>query len=738
MRADYRVKELVTEEGGDVVAICYDVLYGETFEKYIGIPDDFDARENASNLLQDSNYEISDDIRAELEETFGLAEFDDDQDYDGYQFYDFGDEEEDEEDFVVPTKYLKRESFNLREALNTIDLNTYNKYDLLNLYEACNLSENEKRALANIVYDQNDPSVIYDTLNNRFLGKEIEMPERVKDGVIHEDLEDVEFVMSNYMPDLLISDIAPGKYEASYRGNDSVSVVVEFDTSYGEFVYTIDGEGPYSHSSYEYIQGDIERALDSKLRKNESKSIKEEYEVYLDTGMDDTDEFFKDIRQAKKFAKQLLKGYASENDNPVAIIKKSNGDSLPDNWPIIDEIGYNLTDGTFTESLDEEYESKSIKESVQSPLQTCIDAWKKLEQHSISYDEAIDLVTTAEQLVGYYIDRYEEEAYSTYLGNRGILSNVTPAMDKKIIDLFNQITEIKWTGEYLEESIDDYTVGDDLDFIGNAQIIKASQLPKIGEKFKGGITTSVDKAGFEDGYVLYRVGVTEEDSLDIYDDFEVNTAHWLFAIKGFKESSDEFEFDDEFNAYYDGYTEEDKDENSAFNKLKKNVNEEFYDFRGLNSELRKVLNSDEIDNHNSDLYVKKTPESTEILKKFNILGHSLCTTFIDQITHTPWYEIAFGYVPNEDDMGTYFDDIQPELEESVDEETPYTKEEIERDLKSITHNFTDKEGELKCGFEEEKNYGVEILKQHYKVVETSGDDRREGTWYHISYAEPIK
>ena len=70
------------------------------------------------------------------------------------------------------------------------------------------------------------------------------------------------------------------------------------------------------------------------------------------------------------------------------------------------------------------------------------------------------------------------------------------------------------------------------------------------------------------------------------------------------------------------------------------------------------------------------------------------------------------------------------------EETPYTKEEIERDLKSITHNFIDKEGELKCGFEEEKNFGVEILKKHYKVVEVSGDDRRNGTWYHISYAEP--
>lgn len=76
-----------------------------------------------------------------------------------------------------------------------------------------------------------------------------------------------------------------------------------------------------------------------------------------------------------------------------------------------------------------------------------------------------------------------------------------------------------------------------------------------------------------------------------------------------------------------------------------------------------------------------------------------------------------------------------DLRES-DEETPYTKEEVEIELKSFTRNFTIKEGDLKTGFKEEKNFCVEILKQHYKVVEVSGDDRREGTWYHISFATP--
>ena len=69
-------------------------------------------------------------------------------------------------------------------------------------------------------------------------------------------------------------------------------------------------------------------------------------------------------------------------------------------------------------------------------------------------------------------------------------------------------------------------------------------------------------------------------------------------------------------------------------------------------------------------------------------------------------------------------------------ERPMTKEEIEMDLKSLTNNFTKKEGSLKCGYEEEKISAVEILKKHYNIVEASGDDRNNDFWYVIEYAEP--
>ena len=85
MESDYRVKSIyVDEETGEIIAKCKDLLYDEDFEKYLGYPEDFDGKENASMLLQDSTYEMTDDLRHEIESTFGIEEFMDDQDYDGY------------------------------------------------------------------------------------------------------------------------------------------------------------------------------------------------------------------------------------------------------------------------------------------------------------------------------------------------------------------------------------------------------------------------------------------------------------------------------------------------------------------------------------------------------------------------------------------------------------------------------------------------------------------------------
>lgn len=54
----------------------------------------------------------------------------------------------------------------------------------------------------------------------------------------------------------------------------------------------------------------------------------------------------------------------------------------------------------------------------------------------------------------------------------------------------------------------------------------------------------------------------------------------------------------------------------------------------------------DIDTHESDLYVLKTPETTKILKDhYDRLGVKFqAETFRDQITHRTYYDVPFGYM----------------------------------------------------------------------------------------------
>lgn len=71
------------------------------------------------------------------------------------------------------------------------------------------------------------------------------------------------------------------------------------------------------------------------------------------------------------------------------------------------------------------------------------------------------------------------------------------------------------------------------------------------------------------------------------------------------------------------------------------------------------------------------------------------------------------------------------------EDKPYTYEQVEAELRKMTNNFTVESGAVSCFFREEKDYGRDVLKQYYKVVEVS-DGRRsedEPMSYVIAFAE---
>ena len=62
---------------------------------------------------------------------------------------------------------------NIRESLNKYDLRTDNKYDLRNLYDACIMTDKEKRIIAEMISKNTRANVLYEALMNKFEGKEL-------------------------------------------------------------------------------------------------------------------------------------------------------------------------------------------------------------------------------------------------------------------------------------------------------------------------------------------------------------------------------------------------------------------------------------------------------------------------------------------------------------------------------------------------------------------------------------
>lgn len=69
------------------------------------------------------------------------------------------------------------------------------------------------------------------------------------------------------------------------------------------------------------------------------------------------------------------------------------------------------------------------------------------------------------------------------------------------------------------------------------------------------------------------------------------------------------------------------------------------------------------------------------------------------------------------------------LTEDTDDNGPYSYKETEAELQSLTQNWTREKDQLKCGYDEEKNYGMEILSKH--GYECKAD--RQGGWWVVDY-----
>lgn len=94
-----------------------------------------------------------------------------------------------------------------------------------------------------------------------------------------------------------------------------------------------------------------------------------------------------------------------------------------------------------------------------------------------------------------------------------------------------------------------------------------------------------------------------------------------------------------------------------------------------------------------------------------------------------------------DDFGLTFDEAyslikefnkklnKESLTEDSEDDGPYSYKETEAELQSLTQNWTREKDQLKCGYDEEKNYGMEILSKH--GYECNAD--KQGGWWIVDY-----
>ena len=86
--------------------------------------------------------------------------------------------------------------------------------------------------------------------------------------------ENLEFVMLKCIKDFSgvdsVTKLSPSLYVVGYNNDE---FIISFDLDWDEYVYTINGVGPFSHNSYEYITRDIDQVQQLKEENSMTESL---------------------------------------------------------------------------------------------------------------------------------------------------------------------------------------------------------------------------------------------------------------------------------------------------------------------------------------------------------------------------------------------------------------------------------------------------------------------------------
>lgn len=679
---------------------------------------------------------------------------------------------------------------NIREALNQMDKDTNCKYDLVTLYEGYNFNDEEKKEIAKMISDNEDAEVIYDRLSDKF-GKDVDFDD--------DDISDIKESFGDDLIDSqYVDDISDGHWSWDYD-DDELANIYGGDTKYDNHPDGVDIDESLNEDTqlklfdddmiddieilHQWRPEEVEKILDKHGANPNNDTwitgldLPAAYDEIMSTFRDkysDYDEI--DYGAAKVLGlvdESLNEGLSPQKGDRVRMdhySKSNNGQEGTVTGRIGELCSVTWDDGT---------KSKEIKGYL-----TVIEREGRVVNESKSIKESNKIAYGNEKYKGYMIRQdHKYGGYNVYDREDEMEDSGFKTIDKakEFIDSLEESKSIKEFGakaRKLDEAEEILYVikdshgnqlsrpnADDSELWDRVASMEARGRRGLRVVVYTGKDDSLTEA--EDTVTRYKVEYYIDDGERLETYIYANSKEEVRKQLVAKTKSEGIDYvtitamiPETVPASYRDYDlKEDKGVHRSsryrtyFNRIKRAIEKGDEETLKRTKEAIMYAPAKELKNSEASELMdmiknRKINESSLVDKKVSTLGkkgkpmYFTADQLKDAKSKYPEYDFEETTIEYSLPAGqkAYIAKRKTNESKSIkesDEETPYTKEEIERDLKSITHNFTDKEGELKCGFEEEKNFGVEILKQHYKVVEVSGDDRRDGTWYHISFAEPL-
>ena len=161
-------------------------------------------------------------------------------------------------------------TINIRESLRQLDDDSFCKYDLLTMYDSCPLLDEDKKEIAKLLYDKEDPEVIYQKLCTYFYDDDVSGIEEINDIPVSSNFETIVTEclskLKETYDDAKYNDVA-NQIEVLSKGDVYTTGLSPVDYDFADIEVFVDGnyDEPMSFDSIEDAVGYIINTVDSKI-----------------------------------------------------------------------------------------------------------------------------------------------------------------------------------------------------------------------------------------------------------------------------------------------------------------------------------------------------------------------------------------------------------------------------------------------------------------------------------------